>query len=88
MSPLLLPSISALLLFITYIIFIIMSNERDEIIQHSGPDGDYMEKDIKQIQKGKAIVSLRLIPDGGVLHLSKHQKIKTSSFGSRKHIQL
>jgi hypothetical protein len=62
-------SISPPLLFIKFIIFIIMSNERNEIIQPSGPDGDYTEKDIQQIRKGKAVVSLRLIPDGGVLRL-------------------
>jgi len=29
----------------------------------SGPDGDFIEKDIQQMRKGKAVTSLRLIPD-------------------------
>jgi len=35
----------------------------------SGPDGDFIEKDIQQMRKGKAVTSLRLIPDGGVLRV-------------------
>jgi hypothetical protein len=35
----------------------------------SGPDGDFVEKDIQQMQKGKAVASLQLFPDGGVLRV-------------------
>ncbi len=35
----------------------------------SGPDGDFIEKDIQQMRKGKSVPSLRLIPDGGVLRI-------------------
>jgi hypothetical protein len=35
----------------------------------SSPDGDFIEKNIQQMCKGKAVASLWLIPDEGVLRL-------------------
>jgi hypothetical protein len=35
----------------------------------SGPDGDFIEKDIQQMRKAKAVAPLGLIPDRGVLHV-------------------
>jgi hypothetical protein len=35
----------------------------------SGPDGDYLENDILQVRKGKSVVSLRLMPDKGILRV-------------------
>jgi hypothetical protein len=66
------------------IILTIMSNKRNEIIQPSSPGGDYMEKDIQQIWKGKAVISLRLIPDGGVLSLFQASEDKTHFVSSKK----
>jgi hypothetical protein len=35
----------------------------------SGPDGDYLEEDISLIWKGKSVVSLQLIPNGGIVRV-------------------
>ncbi len=35
----------------------------------SGPDGDFLEQDIKLVRKGRAVVSQRLVLDSGVLRV-------------------
>jgi hypothetical protein len=35
----------------------------------SGPDGDYLEQDVLRTRKGKAVVCLRWIPNGGIVRI-------------------
>lgn len=45
------------------------SKEPSFSIFPSGPDGDYLEQDISLIRNGKSVVSLRLIPNKGIIHV-------------------